>query len=340
MAASSSTRKPQPTGNPKGLEYLQNVYFAGKNAKSAPDAPKERIFLDGSGNLKFEQPDNQATTNINSLSEYNALLRRPGPRMDGDPGAVLSGKTVPLGDIFQHDTLYADYPQLRDMPLLLLPPEQRTEPNNWMGAYYSPTLLSEELQGPPSSKGIENLIMNPDRRTNRYAIPDEADQRKVFEDVFGSTVGAMGISPVGVALQKPYGADLGPTFAENFGEAFRRALIHETQHAVDTEEGMPYEMKVGTTPEDYTSRPTELNAYSAMARANLPDDERYKDRAGLESFFRDNASWYNKDVVRQYVEDLLAESGYYPDMVAYQELYGRVMKQLMDKAIADESMVP
>lgn len=83
MAASSSTRKP------KGLEYLQDVYFAGPRATTAPNVPGNRIFLDPSGMPRFEQPDNEATFALENITDYYAKLRRPGPRMDGDPASTL-----------------------------------------------------------------------------------------------------------------------------------------------------------------------------------------------------------------------------------------------------------
>ena len=272
-------------------EQLYRAYFAGPKAATAKDTPEGRVFVDGSGNVKFEQPDNEATVGIGSLAEYLAILRGEGPRMEGDPAATLSPKVRPLGDILQHETMYKDYPQLRDAPLLMLPFSDKYN----VAAYHSPEAL--EVQHAGAAGDNPNYI--PEILSE---MSDPVAREQVYSGIYYPAGEAAGLNPVGAIAISPgdggreeaYGLDLGPTFTKDFSEALRRALIHEAQHNIDRLEGQLTREGRGTTPGDYLSRPNELTAYTTMSRVDMPEEERYGDIPALEAFFRDNANWFGE----------------------------------------------
>jgi len=334
-----------PTRTPKGLEYLQQAYFAGPKAKTAADAPADRIFMDPSGMPRFEQPDNEARLlGIENITDYYAKLRRPGPRMEGDPASDLRATTVPLSEILQHDLLFQDYPELKDMPVMLLPSQSFY---NASIAGYGPhqsileALVDRGYAGPFEGPFLEDPALG-----KTQAFPSEINEMR--KKVSLSPTGAMYLTPHGSVPDKPY-RDFGPMptgFEDNFQKTMLGAILHETGHGIDTFEGTD---KYGAYPTDfrdspelqrYFARPTEMTSFLAQSRINMPEDERYKDMPAMAKLFENNAAWKDEGIAGQYIEDILAESGIYPDDPNYRSAYAAVMKDLMDNAIAEESMVP
>lgn len=347
MAASSPTRKPKPTANPKGLEYLQQAYFAGPRAKTAADAPADRIFMDPSGMPRFEQPDNEATFGPKNITDYYAKLRRPGPRMDGDPASTLRATVVPLSEVMNHDLLYKDYPELKDMPVLLYPSSKNSYVNSVAG--YAPQeqiidYFSDDYSNISPFEGAFYPDPMNDNKVETYGPEEDVMARRLLD----SPVGAMFLTPDSKSLDKPY-RDFGSIpndYSNDFQESMLGATLHETHHGINSLEGTD---KYGAYPTDfrdtpelqrYLARPTEMEAFLAQSRMRMPESERFSDVPAMAKLFENNAAWRDEGIAGQYIEDILAESGIYPDDPNYRSEYAALMKDLMNNAIVEESMVP
>lgn len=347
MAASSSKRKPKPTVNPEGLDYLHQAYFAGPRAKTAPDVPAGRIFMDPSGKPRFEKPDNEASFGAKNITDYYAKLRRPGPRMEGDPASTLRATVVPLSDMMSHDILYEDYPELKDMPVLLYPSSNNSYVQSVAG--YSPQnqildYFSDDYSDISPFEGAFYPDPMNSGKVETFGPEEDTMARKIID----SPVGAMFLTPDAKSLDKPY-KDFGPIpndYANRFQESMLGATLHETQHGIGTFEGAdkygayPTDFRNAPELERYLARPTEMESFLAQSRMRMPEEERYKDMPAMSRLFEKNAAWKDEGIAGQYVEDILAESGIYPDDPNYRSAYAAVMKDLMNNAISEENMTP
>ncbi|CAB4190639.1 hypothetical protein UFOVP1202_75 [uncultured Caudovirales phage] len=346
MAASVSKRKPKPTVKPEGLDYLHQAYFAGPKAKTAPDVPADRIFMDPSGMPRFEQPDNEARFKLKNITDYYAKLRRSGPRMEGDPASTLRATIAPLGDLVDHELLYKDYPSLRDMPVLLYPDSKNSNVNSVAG-YSQPEQVVEAFNDDVRYISPLEAAFFPDPYTGKVDIFDPEGEA-MYNRLLNSPVGAMFLTPDSKSFDKPY-RDFGPIpndYANNFQESMLGATLHETGHGIDAFEGTdmygayPTDFRDSPELQQYFARPTEMTSFLAQSRINMPEDERYKDMPAMAKLFENNAAWKDEGIAGQYIDDILAESGIYPDDPNYRRAYAAVMKDLMNNAIAEESMVP
>lgn len=346
MCTGASARKSKPSGDPKGLEYLQKAYFAGPKAKTAPDVPADRIFMDPSGMPRFEQPDNEATFGPKNITDYYAKLRRPGPRMDGDPASTLRATVVPLSEMMSHDLLYKDYPELKDMPVLLYPDSKNSNVNSVAG-YSGPEQVVKAFNDDVRYISPLEAAFFPDPYTGKVDIFDPEGET-MYNRIVNSPVGAMFLTPGSKSFDKPY-RDFGPIpndYVNNFQESMLGATLHETGHGINFFEGTD---KYGAYPTDfrdvperqkYFATPTEMESFLLQSRIKMPEGERFKDMPAMAKMFENNASWKNEGFAGQYVEDILAESGIYPDDPNYRRAYAEAMKNLMNNAIAEESMAP
>lgn len=333
MCTGASARKSKPSGDPKGLEYLKQAYFAGPKAKTAPDVPADRIFMDPSLTPRFEQPDNKARLlGIETLSDYYAKLRRPGPRMDGDPASDLRATMLPLSELMQHDVLFQDYPELKDMPVMLLP-TGKGENTSGVAAYRAQDPMIKDFTDKSYLGEFEGPFhFDPSLGKTQVFAPEVKDMVK---KLITSDVGALQLTPDLDGQDQPY-QDFGPMpndRVNNFSDYLLGLLLHETQHAVNTlEETDKYGVakRLPSSLQRYFGRPTEMESFLTQSRIKMPPEERYKDMPAMAKLFEDNAAWKDEDFARNYIDAILA---FAPDDPNYKSEYAEVMKAFMNTAI-------
>ena len=260
-----------PSKTPVKNPMLQEVYFAGPNAKTFNQVPEERKFKDPTGMQRFEGSDDQASSPIKTMSDYYALLRQPGPRMEGDRAATLSGTTVPLGSLLSHEEMYRDYPQLRETPVFVKPPSG----NGSVASYSDAAALASNVWN-KTNEVIDN-------------INNEQDMESVHNNIFNSPTGAF-------TIDNPDSPHFTPTYLQSdeihpsndFSDKFLRMLVHESQHAMNS---IDKTNKYGSTPEDYERRPTEMEAFFTAHRLNMTPEQRAADAQYMPTFFRQTARY-------------------------------------------------
>lgn len=246
--------------NAAGPERMYRAYFAGPKAATAEDVPRERLFQDPSGMVRFEQPDNEAVSTITRAEDYPASI------VDHSANQIHNkddpyGNIMPLGELYSHPTLYTDYPHLTSMPVMLLP----SLGTSTLGSYATPDAVADG-----SMEKYLRFMEDPEEARN-----------------------ALAASPYGAFVVNPaYTLSENPEVSEQGLAAFiRRVMAHETQHAIDEYEGADY---YGATPRKYKTRPGEAVARMVQDRLDLPDDERF-DSIGrtVVKPMRENAAWAN-----------------------------------------------
>jgi len=242
---------------PKGLpDNLQFAYFAGPRAVTSDAVPDERLFQDPSGMVRFEQPDNEALSTIQSEEEYPARVLNLKTGEEWNPGDA-GGNMTTLGALYSHPTLYEDYPHLKDMPVMMLPSISMGA----TGGFSTPDMIK--------NGGFEDF----------YQFMEDPEAAKAM--ITESPYGAFFVNPV-------WTAESGDSGDQSMSEFIRKVLGHEVQHDIDEYEGAQYEGSSRT----YKRRPGEFVARQAADRMDLPEDDRFSNiQYYVTDPMRDGADW-------------------------------------------------
>lgn len=241
-------------------ERMYRAYFAGPKAATAEDVPRERLFQDPSGMVRFEQPDNEALSTITREEDYPASIfdRRVNQlhNEDDEYGNIMS-----LGELYSHPTLYTDYPHLASIPVMMLP----TLGTGMMGAYAPPDAVADG-----SMDDYLRFMENPEEARAALAA---------------SPHGAFFVNPAWTLAADPELKE------QQLSDFLRETIAHESQHAIDEYEGAEYG---GANFRNYDTRPGEVVANMVEDRLDLPADERFGNigRTVVKPM-RENAAWAN-----------------------------------------------
>jgi hypothetical protein len=214
-----------------------DILFAGGDAANAADVPPEHLFQDGAGDVRWEIDDSAASLNIS-------------------PTDWPSGEIRTLGDILNHDKLYEAYPEVRDLPVGLLP------------------ALNEGFYGAYGADGrafadYAEFLENPGRlRDEEYlgAMVINPTLHQYTEDSFLN----------GETLERRTDGD----------NELLQTVIHELQHFIDSSEGFQMRNRA-----PYEKRPTEVMAHLVEDRIHLSPEERYADPHAIGEQVREAGIW-------------------------------------------------
>ena len=275
--------------------------FAGPNAKTAnlmKLSTAERMLSEGvdSETVRketgwFRGYDGKWRFEIDDLD--SALIEKPNLTKHVEDGDVyFTGK---LSDILDHKALFAAYPKLKNINIVI----QKTEFG--VDAIYQ-----------PKSNYITLSIEQFKRRTNAYldylnggrkaeiekieATPEYKAYNRLYDDeITDSMEPEAWLKAESEARDKFFSSELGKryyqlmwgkngfageTFELGWGDAAKEVLIHELQHAIQNEEGFA----TGTNTRDvnYDRNAGEIEARDAAKRANLTEEERKNTRPNID----------------------------------------------------------
>ena len=242
--------------------FLREAYFAGPKAKTFTDAPDAYKFTTPDGVTRFEQPDNEARSPLSSPLTYAETARKP--NADYPVGGIQK-----LSDLYQHPTLYKDYPDMANTPVVMLP---TNTDNKIDGAYANPTSIA--------FGNYENIFKS---------MPEGT-----MDALYGAPNGAFFINPAGAQRWMDENN-------ASMDQYFRMLFGHETQHWIDNYEktdldgrGRKFGLGYDGEAAPYMHRPTEVTAYYVEDRMDLTPEERYGDVQAVSDYLRDNAQWKGK----------------------------------------------
>lgn len=239
----------------------RTAFFAGGNAKTASDVDPSLLFPDGNGAIRFEVSDDEARLppSFTGINSYDA------------------GSFVRLGEIMEHPKLFEAYPEMADMPVALLPMQDKAI----FGAFSDAPGESFQDYFPLMSQ------------------PEDAE-----EFMSASPTGAIVINPQHMI----YGGSKKDTMRsdQEFMDLLLSTLLHETQHAIDVREGFEYGWD-----KPYVFRPGEVTAHMVEDRRTLsPKERRITDGPAID--MRMLGKWSNTKLSQQY-DDIVGGSRLSPE---------------------------